>query len=634
MNAHPESLVGATVRAGINSERFFETMKHLFSSATAFVGELMQNSRRANASQVAFNMNAETNTLTITDDGDGIADFQDLLQLCESNWSEETMLTERPFGMGVFSLFHAASEVMFQSKGRRLLVTLDDVVQGRFLAVTACSEAPAKGTVVTMRGVDPTILCEYPAVTFSTGYCRTKLEQAVVQMAQGFPIQVRLNNVEIARPHAQEELPGQHTQLGFVSIAGLHRAGTQIDVTSPTLYLQGLPIMGTGSNKNACIVHLDSTRFVARMPDRTELYDGVAARRRIIDSLKELAREGLARLKQEMPAREFVVRHWDNAMQLDAISLMNDIPLLPRAVLPSIAGAYAIRSDVLEYQDDAAEDLVARADVLSGRVRVWRNAPLSTLDSPQAAQVLKTMERAGIKALTASLDSGHWLVACTDSVDDLRFECKAAGTFATADLTVEGVDCRVEMVESVTIEVTSNTNQALDLSLELDNDWVLVPVEGDKSKVESQWWNGHDKFTCYVTKRHHERGHPVEALNEFSVDDEFDEDWCNSAIDAWDARVEALRGRTLATVLQRALLDVSGRPSEPNSSHLAVVHARIVRNGPRHAGHYDFAVVDLEVEQFWADLAARIEARGRQDLPMASRLRKAFAEVVKQGPAV
>ena len=63
-----------TVRATINERNLFVTMKQWFASSFSFLGETMQNSRRAGASFVKFDLATPAEgelTLTITDDGCG-----------------------------------------------------------------------------------------------------------------------------------------------------------------------------------------------------------------------------------------------------------------------------------------------------------------------------------------------------------------------------------------------------------------------------------------------------------------------------------------------------------------------------------------------------------------------------------
>lgn len=87
--------------------------------------ELIQNARRAGATciEVAVEENESEQgcTVTIRDNGEGIADFQDLLTLGGSGWSNDTQAKEDPAGMGFFSL--CRSEVEVTSRQQRAKIT-------------------------------------------------------------------------------------------------------------------------------------------------------------------------------------------------------------------------------------------------------------------------------------------------------------------------------------------------------------------------------------------------------------------------------------------------------------------------------------------------------------------------------
>jgi hypothetical protein len=70
--------------------------------------ELLQNSRRAGATQVDILTEPSGNgtLIVLRDDGKGIEDFSALLRLGDSDWDAETLAREDPAGMGFFSLLH------------------------------------------------------------------------------------------------------------------------------------------------------------------------------------------------------------------------------------------------------------------------------------------------------------------------------------------------------------------------------------------------------------------------------------------------------------------------------------------------------------------------------------------------
>jgi hypothetical protein len=85
--------------------------------------ELLQNSRRAGATQVDILTEPSGNgtLITLRDDGKGIEDFSALLRLGDSGWDAETLAREDPAGMGFFSLLHHG--VAVTSLDQRAVIT-------------------------------------------------------------------------------------------------------------------------------------------------------------------------------------------------------------------------------------------------------------------------------------------------------------------------------------------------------------------------------------------------------------------------------------------------------------------------------------------------------------------------------
>ena len=114
------ALESNSITSGVNESRFLEHLKTLFSTSTTVLAECLQNGRRAGASSVVFDYDVSESSLTITDNGCGIADFRALITVAESGWSQETMDSERPFGIGFFSVSFAAESVLGESKGKQI----------------------------------------------------------------------------------------------------------------------------------------------------------------------------------------------------------------------------------------------------------------------------------------------------------------------------------------------------------------------------------------------------------------------------------------------------------------------------------------------------------------------------------
>jgi hypothetical protein len=109
--------------------------------------EVLQNARRAGALSVGISIeehspNADSCTVTVEDNGEGIRDFQALVTLGNSRWKEETQVNEDPAGMGFYSLCHSDVEVhssdkyvrisraVFLGKAEAQIEERDETVQG------------------------------------------------------------------------------------------------------------------------------------------------------------------------------------------------------------------------------------------------------------------------------------------------------------------------------------------------------------------------------------------------------------------------------------------------------------------------------------------------------------------------
>jgi len=68
---------------------------------------MMQNARRAQATQVNFSFNPETSVLQVSDDGCGIDSIETLFTVAESGWDAEIVAHEHPFGIGFLSALFA-----------------------------------------------------------------------------------------------------------------------------------------------------------------------------------------------------------------------------------------------------------------------------------------------------------------------------------------------------------------------------------------------------------------------------------------------------------------------------------------------------------------------------------------------
>ena len=134
----PGTSVPATIRARVH-EGAIDRVTRFFDAglAQAFT-ELIQNSRRSGATRIAVVTEAIEQDqasaairVTVSDDGDGIADPAVLLSFGESGWDQDTAQREDPAGMGVYALSKRGCTISSRARGPLL-----DLAPGWRVALT------------------------------------------------------------------------------------------------------------------------------------------------------------------------------------------------------------------------------------------------------------------------------------------------------------------------------------------------------------------------------------------------------------------------------------------------------------------------------------------------------------------
>lgn len=335
------------ITPAVNAAGLLASAKHLFSTSCTFLGELMQNARRAGASAVHFTTDQAERALSVEDDGCGISDFTPLLTLAQTGWDDDVRVADNPFGIGFFSAIYAAESVLIQSCGSEVEFTQLDVMARKPIAVKPSSYIKP-GTRIVLRGIDDKLFG--PAY----GADGTALGARIEKLSKGFGITVTLNGKAMERPHALHE-GFKASRIGDVRIDFARSGG--ID-----LYLQGLPIGHIGGLTSILVtVHLN-TSFQPRMPDRSELYDADEARARIFEAVKQFVVAYLADIKARIPGDQFVAKYWRVAEQCNGLHLFDDVPFVPGSTLSYLRDL----SEPQAYSVGLRDAVVSRADILPG----------------------------------------------------------------------------------------------------------------------------------------------------------------------------------------------------------------------------------------------------------------------------
>ena len=130
------------IRARVNARLLGKADRLFTGTLEGRIIELLQNARRAGARNVEITN--ENGVVTVQDDGGGIDDFAQLLDLGGSGWEKEYEASEDPAGVGLFCL--APRDIRIRSKGRMVDIT-GAGWRGAPVLVQP-DNGPAQGTIV------------------------------------------------------------------------------------------------------------------------------------------------------------------------------------------------------------------------------------------------------------------------------------------------------------------------------------------------------------------------------------------------------------------------------------------------------------------------------------------------------
>lgn len=372
----------------INQVNLVKSLKFSFTNKTTVLGELMQNARRANATHVAFGFSPETKTLRVLDDGCGIDSIETLLTVAESGWNADVVAQEHPFGIGFLSALFACSEIIVESKGGRIAFNTDDVLSFKPISVLPVNDWDGL-TVITLHGFNLEM---------------QEIQDALNRFTLGFPIPVSLNGCSFLRSYALDSsLNFRSTEIGEVHLSGVDKPSGICD--DFIVYLQGLPIYrsSTYPQHNPHVIHLNSSKFYARLPDRDKLIDEDEVVNSIRSILMKEIENSLLLLKSKVPAEQFVL-YFDIMRKWQLLSLLNDVPVVPKETLYEF-------NDYPNCDDTAYGVFLSRINKTLTRKEVETREVVEideAINYEGAAQHMFARERNAL-IYTGGLDNGHWL---------------------------------------------------------------------------------------------------------------------------------------------------------------------------------------------------------------------------------
>ena len=504
----------------VNQANLVKSLKFSFTQKITVVSELMQNARRANATQVSFEFAPETKILRVSDNGCGIESIETLLTVAESGWDAEVVANEHPFGIGFLSALFACHHLTVQSKSWRFSVNTEQVLSFKPITVEPVTDWDGK-THITLLGVD------FDAQSF-----KSTLEG----LAKGFPIPVLFNGEHLDRNHALgSELDFVDTELGQIYLIGLDKPGNAeyaFDV-----YLQGLPIYKSQSySRYAHVVHLDSARFYARLPDRDKLIDEAEVVKAINAALKQEIEKRLLILKSTLSAEDFV-QYFEMMRYWELLSLLNDVEILPQQAIRQFDSYPVCDTELFGSFKSFPEKLVSRTEIESGQVEIVDID--DDIQSEGAARFMFAWMRDSL-IYTGNLHAGHWIHSQLRYLNDEEMTIELLNESHTSQFQGAWVWVNVVFCDGYRITIGSDVVEITHLAIYQGNengDQVIMP-----------------KADCSAAV--------IEQVATFRSEiDEYQEAIHDADMEAFSAFVVANIASDPADAMKRLLPDFSGCPS-------------------------------------------------------------------------
>ena len=464
------------IQVRINEEGALRNQRYAFTDRFTLISELLQNARRAGATQIEVHYDAPSKVLQVKDDGGGIDDLQKLLSFNESGWDASTCAEEQPFGIGFSKCLYAASRCIVASHRQRVDFDTGGALAQMPIEVMQTGPADAvDGTQIELHGVD-----------------LPDLGARIETLCQGFPVSVLFNGKALERRFAQAHLPTLSSAMGAVHLVGTRdgrfRHGTMV-------FLQGFCVLNTGYAEpgHVNVVHLDSRQFVARLPDRDKLIDEDVQRKRIESELKDCWRQILEVAKTELPADRFTEQYYPAMRAWGHVDLLNDIDVLPRELCDAIVG-YPIQDDAgnRDYVQHVTTS-PTRGEIENGSVNL---VDLDWVSEDNAARWMLARTKGYLVFDWGGLHADHWAQRHVRYLEDDAVEVDALSEQTRTVLDGRWVWPTVTLCDAVLIRLGSESVEITGNGVYHDGSLYIPAGEtsGESVRQASSFTDENDQF--------------------------------------------------------------------------------------------------------------------------------------------
>jgi hypothetical protein len=215
------------------------------------------------------------------------------------------------------------------------------------------------------------------------------------------------------------------------------------------------------------------------MPDRSTLNDAEEARDDFFKAEKDLWRAVLSEKRALMPAEEFAQTYWETARLMNCLDLMNDVPVLPSALL-YVLDDYPV--DASRYSFTAQAKLaITREEVESDAIQLFRGFDKEEIEGDYFARMGWAQAAGAIFVEIAKLPQEHWVWPHLHDLFEMPVEI-AAQVVAEDRFCGEWADCNVRLVENLSVRIAGCEQRLTRSFCQRDTDrffvgTVLVPME-------------------------------------------------------------------------------------------------------------------------------------------------------------
>lgn len=453
-----------SIKLEINADNFLKNLENIFTNKECVLSELVQNSRRANATEI--HIDYDNGSLKVRDNGCGVEDIAKMFKLAESGWKSKE--DESPFGFGFISTIFCCDEINVVSGHSYIAVPTADIKQGQSFVIRDTDNF-VKGTVITMHNF-----------ALSEFFIRRHLEN-IALVAE---IKVFFNGKELDAHLQTEKLLEAnyiHREFEFGDLY-INPDFTERHCVYVLENLQeglsyGCSLYHNHLNYTDCnIVKLDPAKVKARMPDRQGVLNQTQIRTSIglasSDVIKECLKKALS-VADDAGTLSLLTRYDELLRGTKYRVLLNDIDSLPMSYLNPLGESYPSGED---KPRGAGVGTISRADLADLLI-------ISDIEYDVGSSFLLPMYAHLHSAyeLNVLLDSDHWVHDMVKQVDETTLSLQLQDHYKTAQ--VDGLDikyCKAYLINGPLGEAAS-TNSAF-----YSDDGVIFPDQESDAEIYKQ----------------------------------------------------------------------------------------------------------------------------------------------------